>query len=102
MVVDYEYVVVPKLDPDAFLTAHLNNWEKLDLLSGKASIYFKGTFTGESYIDANQSEDTLTLSLGRDKNIVVSREENKKVDEKQFYGNNAKETIAWDIVVKKQ
>ncbi|KAA3650377.1 MAG: mucoidy inhibitor MuiA family protein [Bacteroidetes bacterium] len=98
--VDYEYFIVPKLDNDAFLAAHLKDWEELDLLSGKASIYFKGTYTSESYINVDQVEDTLTLSLGRDKNILVNREENKKIDEKRFYSNDVKETIAWDITIK--
>ncbi len=98
--VDYEYFIVPKVEKDAFLVAHLDNWEELNLISGKSSLYFKGKFTGESYINSEQSEDTLSISLGRDKGVFVSREENKKIDDRQFYGSNIKETIAWDIVVK--
>jgi len=98
--VDYEYYAIPKLDNDAFLTAEITDWTQLNLLSGKTSIYFQGTFTGESFIDANYIGDTLSVSLGRDKSIIVKREGNKKIIDKRIIGNNIKETIAWDITVK--
>lgn len=98
--VEYEYFIVPKIDKDAFLVANLDNWEELNLLSGKSSLYFQGKFTGESYINVDQAEDTLTISLGRDKGIFVSREQSKELDDKRFYTNDIKETIGWDIVVK--
>jgi hypothetical protein len=98
--VDYEYFIVPRVDKDAFLVAHLTDWESLNLLSGNSSLYYQGKYTGASFINANQAEDTLQISLGRDQNIFVSRERNKKVNDKQFYSNDIKETIAWDIVVK--
>lgn len=98
--VDYEYFIVPRVDKDAFLVAHLTDWESLNLLSGKSSLYYQGKYTGESYINSNQAEDTLQISLGRDQNIFVSRERNKEVNDKQFYSNNIKETIGWDILVK--
>ncbi len=98
--VDYAYYAIPKLDNDAFLTAEITDWTQLNLLSGKTSIYFQGTFTGESFIDANYIGDTISVSLGRDKSIIVKREGNKKIIDKRIIGNNIKETIAWDITVK--
>jgi hypothetical protein len=98
--VDYEYYAIPKLDNDAFLTAEITDWTELNLLSGEASIYFQGTYTGESFIDANYTGDTLNVSLGRDKNIIVKREGNKEIIDKRIIGNNIKETIGWDITVK--
>ncbi len=72
--VNYVYYSIPKLDKDVFLIAELSNWTKLNLLSGKSSIYYKGTFTGQSEINANSTKDTLEISLNRDKkNIVVER-----------------------------
>ena len=38
--------------------------------------------------------------MGREKNIFVSRERNKEIDDRQFFSNNIKETIGWDIVIK--
>ena len=98
--VNYIYHAVPKLDNDAFLTAEITDWSQLNLLSGKSSIYYQGTFTGESFIDVNQANDTLNISLGRDKNIFVKRDGNKELFDKRVIGNYIKETIAWDITVK--
>ncbi len=97
---EYQYFCVPKLDKDAFLTAKIANWEKLNLLNGEASIYFEGTYMGKSNLNPNNTEDTLTLSLGRDKSIVVTREKAKNFVAKQFIGSNKKETKVWEIEVK--
>lgn len=98
--VNYVFNSIPKLDKDAFLTAEISNWTQLNLLSGKSSIYYQGTFTGESFIDANNANDTLNISLGRDKNTIVIREGNKQMIDKRIVGNTVKETIAWDITVR--
>jgi len=98
--VDYEYHVMPRFEKEAFLVVNLNNWEELDLLSGKASIYYRGTYTGESYINSQATEDTLSISLGRDKQLFVSREEDRELDNRQVFNNNIKETVAWEITVK--
>ena len=98
--VNYVYHSVPKLESDVFLTAEITDWSQLNLLSGKSGIYYQGTFTGESYIDVNHANDTLSISLGRDKNIIVKREGNKEVFDKRISANNIKETIGWNITVK--
>lgn len=98
--VEYVYFAIPKLDQDAFLTARIANWNELDLLSGKSSIYYQGIFTGESYIDDNLTNDTIDLSLGRDRDIVVTRKGNKERIERKVLGKNIKETLSWDIEIK--
>ena len=98
--VNYFYHAIPKLEQEAFLIAEIPEWEELNLLSGKSSIYYQGTFIGESVIDADQTTDTLSISLGRDQNIVLSREGNKNIFDKKVFGNNVKEVIGWDITVK--
>ena len=96
----YEYYVVPKIDKDAFLIAKIKDWNQLNLLSGKTSIYYQGTFTGESMINDNNTSDTMNISLGRDRNIIVKREGNKEMSDKRIMGSNIKETIGWDITIK--
>ncbi len=98
--VEYLYRAVSKIDLDVFLTAAIPNWQELNLLSGKASIYFMGTFTGESFLDANLTSDTLVVSLGRDRNLVVERKGNKNMIDRRLIGSNYVETIGWDILVK--
>jgi len=96
----YQYAVVPKVSTDVFLTAKLTDWNKYNFLSGEANLFFEGTFIGKSVIDANATADTLNLSLGADKNIVVTRTSVKTLTEKQNLGSNRKETRDWEIEVK--
>ncbi len=98
--VHYIYSCVPKLDKDVFLITEINNWQKMNLLSGKSSIYYNGIFTGQSEIDTKNTKDTLSISLNRDKNIIVDRTLLKEKNEKRFVGNNIIETINWSITIK--
>lgn len=98
--VDYVYYAIPKLDADVFLTAQIPNWTDLDLLSGKSNIYFSGTYVGESYISDSYNGDTLDVSLGRDRDIMVTRKGNKERLERKVLGKSILETLSWDIEVK--
>lgn len=97
---NYEYSAVPKLDLDAFLMAKISGWEEYSLLSGKANVYFEGRFVGETYLDANNTKDTLAISLGRDKKIVIEREKIKDFSTKRFIGTNVKEDFGFEIKVR--
>ncbi len=94
---NYVYSVVPKLDPDAFLLARAAGWESFNLLPGEANIFFEGTFVGKTFIDPNAIRDTLSVSLGRDKRIVVKREELKDLTSKKLIGSTQKEEHSWQI-----
>jgi uncharacterized protein (TIGR02231 family) len=96
----YQYAVAPKLSTDVFLTAKLTDWNKYNFLSGEANLFFEGTFIGKSLINTAATTDTLSLSLGADKNIVVTRTSLKDLTEKQSLGSNKKETRDWQIEVK--
>lgn len=97
---DYVYHTVPKADPAVFLKADLINWNELNLLSGKAGIYFQGTYTGETFVEADITGDTLSLSLGRDKGLTVKREGKKELNDKKILGNIVRETSGWTITVR--
>ncbi|MCU0443438.1 MAG: mucoidy inhibitor MuiA family protein [Microscillaceae bacterium] len=96
----YAYSVVPKMDYDVFLLAKITGWEDLGLLSGKTNIYFEGTFVGESYLDAQNVKDTLAVSLGRDKKIVVKRIKIQDLSSKKSIGTNIKEELGFEINVR--
>jgi hypothetical protein len=96
----YEYSVTPKLDTDVFLKAMIANWDEYNLLKGDANLYFEGTYIGKTFLNVNSVEDTLTISLGRDENIVVTREKVKEFSSKQFLGAYKKEQRGWEINVR--
>ena len=93
----YEYYSVRKLEKDVFLLAKVTGWEKLNLMSGSANLFFEGRFVGESYIETRQTNDTLALSLGRDNNITVTRVRKGDFSEKQVLGSNVTEAREWDL-----
>ena len=97
---NYQYAVAPKLSTDVFLTAKLADWDKYNFLSGEANLFFEGTFIGKSLINTNATTDTLSLSLGADKNIVVTRTSLKDLTERQSLGSNKKETKDWQIEIR--
>lgn len=96
----YQYYCAPKLDKDAFLTAQLLDWEDLNLLEGQANIFFEGTYVGSSLLDVKFVGDTLDISLGRDKKIIVEREKEKEFSKNKLIGDKATKSIKWDISVK--
>ncbi len=100
MKADYEYSVAPKLDQDAFLLAKATGWEEFSLLPGEANVFFEGTFVGKSYIDPNNIKDTLSVSLGRDKRIVVKREKLKDFTTRKAIGGNQRDSYAWEVSVR--
>lgn len=96
----YQYAVAPKLDPDAFLMARATGWEDYNLLPGEASVFFEGTFVGKTYLDPRSIKDTLSVSLGRDKRIVVKREKVKDLTTRKAIGSSIRETRGYEISVR--
>ena len=96
----YEYYCAPKLDTDAFLLAKITGWEELNMLSGESSLFFEGTFVGTAFIDTQNTKDTLMVSLGRDKGIIVTRIRQKDFTSKKFIGSTRKDSRSFEIVAR--
>ncbi len=88
------------MDPSAFLTAKIINWQDYNLQSGEASLYFEGTYLGKTYIDLDATADTLALSLGKDNAVKISRKLVKEFSSKKFIGSNRTETREYEISVR--
>lgn len=96
----YRYFAVPKVDKDAFLLAHITEWEKLNLVDGPANVYFNGQYVGETNIDTRYSADTLEVSLGRDPKVIVTRVKKEDKNAKKIIGLNRKETLTYEIAIR--
>jgi len=96
----YRYYAVPKIDPNAFLQARITGWEDLNLLRGAVNIFFEGTYVGKSYLNPSNLNDTLDISLGRDKNIVIERKKIKDKNSTAVFGGTKKMNVAWNISVR--
>ena len=97
---EFEHAAVPKLDKDAFLMANLMNWQQHDWISSEINIFYDGTYVGRTFIDVSQVEDTLSLSLGRDKKVVIKREKIKDYCKIKSVGLNKKKITGYEITVK--
>ncbi len=96
----YHYFAIPKMDKDAFLVARVTGWEDLNLADGTANVFYGDNYIGESDINTRQSGDTLDLSLGRDKKILVQRIKKQDYGSKSFTGSNRIESFMYEITVK--
>ncbi len=96
----FKHYATPKLDKDAFLYARTTGWEELNLLPGEANVFFEGTFVGQSFLQLDLPKDTLDISLGRDKGVVVERVRRKSTDQKAIVGGKRTATIGWDLTVR--
>lgn len=97
---DYQYYSVPKIENEAFLIASIKDWEQYNLLEGEANIFFEGTYVGKTLLDVRFASDSLQISLGRDKNVIVNREKISDYSSKKFIGSKKEEKRDWRISVK--
>jgi uncharacterized protein (TIGR02231 family) len=95
----YEYYVAPKYDKDAFLTAKIVDWEQYDLMAGNMKLYFEDTYLGDSYLNVN-NQDTLSISLGRDKGVIVTRTKLTDFRKKQSLGSNKTDSRGYEIILR--
>ncbi len=98
----YKYMAIPKLDKDAFLTAALTGWEKLNLIPGKASVLFENSIIGQTFINPGIAEDTLIISLGTDKRVFVERKKLSDKSKDKIIGSTRERFITIEITVKNQ
>jgi hypothetical protein len=96
----YSYYAVPKLSDDVYLVARITDWNQYNMLNGNANLFFKDIYQGDSFLDLKSFDDTLTISVGRDKDIIVDREIQKDFTTKNYISNNKRELKGWNINIK--
>jgi hypothetical protein len=96
----YQHYAIPKVDKDAYLIAKLSDWEKLNLLPGEANIILEGTYVGKTYINPDQTSDSLNITLGNDKRVIVNRQKLQDYSSVKFLGNNKQQKFTYEISIK--
>jgi hypothetical protein len=96
----YKYYAAPKVEKEAFLLAELNDYAKYNLLPGEANIVFEGMYVGKTTINPNQTQNTLNLSMGRDKKISIKRERITDKSGTKFLSSYKEQTFTYDITVR--
>ncbi|WKV11313.1 mucoidy inhibitor MuiA family protein [Marivirga harenae] len=97
---DYHYVAIPKLDKNAYLVAGIANWDQYNLMEGEAKLFFEGSFVGTSILNANATIDTLKISLGNDKGIIIEREKIDDFNQRSFIGLNKNKKLGYEIMIR--
>lgn len=97
----YKYNAVPKKEKIVYLSALLPSWEDMDLINAKAKIYIDESYVNDSYISTNQTSDTLSIPIGKEKRVVIDRKvsftQPKKFNRK---GSILETTVTIDITAK--
>lgn len=94
------YFTAPIEVPHAFLIAKITDWERFDLLQGAISLYVSGTYIGQSLLSPENTGDTMLVSLGSDKAVVVEREELKEFTKQQVIGNKTVDYRGYTVKLK--
>lgn len=97
--VAYEYVVLPKLEKKAYISAVINDWAKYNLLDGPVYIFWDNEFKGQSYLSTNAMKSYVDLSVGADKGIIVNREIVQSNSSRQVMISSNKATRTWRITL---
>lgn len=95
----YQHIARPRLSKEVFLIAKVADWEQHKLLPGEIQIFLEETFTGSTYLNTRNTNDTLSLSLGPDQNLKVECERMAYNNEKLFLGKKRKKTYTWKFTV---
>ena len=96
----YRHYLVPRYDREAFLIASITGWESLNLLPGSANIFFEGTFVGQTVLNPVLINDTLNLSLGRDRSITITRTRLPETLKNKLLGNEVTKTVVYELKMK--
>jgi len=97
---DYVYYTAPKYDKSVYLIANIDDWEQHNLLPGNATIFVEETYVGNTFINPNVTKDTMSLMLGKDRNIVVDRKKLKQLSKTSFFGGKKRTEMAMQLVIK--
>ena len=97
---DFEYIAIPKMANGVYLMAKISNADRMNLLAANASIYLNNAFTGSAFLSPEMATDTLSLPLGQDNSISISRNRIKDFKAKNFIGSRVSESIGWEFVVR--
>ena len=80
--------------------ATINDWEGFELVDGYANIYYEKTFIGETYLNTTMTLDSMQLSLGKDKGLVVERKAVKEYKRSKVVGSNVRKSYGYEIIVR--
>jgi hypothetical protein len=95
-----QFAAVPKICTDAYLMANITGWEDLNIIPGNSRLFFDDAFVGEMYLNPQGTTDTVSINLGRDKGIAITRKKIKDKTKTKLLDNEKVETRSMEIVLR--
>lgn len=96
----YRHYAVPRVEKEAFLLAEITDYGKYNLLPGEANIIFDKMYIGKTTILPNQTGDTLSLSMGRDKKVSITREKIADKSGTKFLSSYKEQTFTYETLIR--
>lgn len=98
---DLRHIVVPRLDPNAYLVGEVTNSAPFPLLPGEAGVFVDGAYIGEVWLDTVPTDETFDVSFGPDDRVTVRRTRAETTTgENGPVGRRQRATFAWDLDVR--
>ena len=92
---------MPRLDPNAYLTASFTVKGDGPMLPGLVNLYRDGVYVGQGAVPLLSQTEEATLGFGVDDLVEIERKEvSKKIGEEGLLTTSNIEERAWDITVK--
>ncbi len=96
---EYRITAFPKLNPRAFLTAGFKSADLPASISGRTSIYLNDTYVGSTSIQPDRDKETVSISLGKEEAIHVSRAEKKKKTTEALLKNQKTTEYGYELTI---
>ncbi len=90
----------PAMDKDVFVEAVIRDWGSMGLLPGPVRVFFDDAFTGESQLPSSSAQDSLIVSLGRDRKVLAKREAIPVRESKNLLGNKRTKQYHYEITIR--
>lgn len=95
----YHVIAIPKIDDNAYLAAEVNINDIENILNTNATVYHKGSYVGDIYLNPDYNQEKYDISLGKDESIKVKRTQKKKYTSNVLLKNQKKTEFEYEISV---
>ena len=95
----YRYESHPAIRPAAFLQARITGFAGLPLPAGEVNRFNGNTYVGRHHWAPRLSQDTISLSLGRDADVQVNRQEAERFTNYKMLGQKKELTLRHKITI---
>jgi len=95
------HVIVPRIDPRAFLVGEVTNTATFPLLAGEAGVFLDDAYLGDFMLETVAPGDEFDIAFGVDDRVTVKRKpEDVVIGDQKLGGKRAVSRWRWKVEVK--